>query len=350
MHAWQDLVYGRKFDHGIRQAAKLGGTPEQVFEQEPVKEAWQAIVREIAKELEERNALQRKAEEEPEQEEEELATVGKAPTSFPLHSASYWRAVANQTVRTYITLVPEPKTLEGVVTAIEQSSLKSIAGTPGSDSVLVFLDMDSLGESQGPGAQAIAPEVHGGPPTSAKTHSRGDARSWKSETWKFGSDSGRWRRLSHDSWRTGAPWRGERGEEHVSPLKCEKGSRSWLRSERSFDCFRWRKHQTEKAKSQRRLYIPHHSAGGQRRAFGAKRTREGLRAPSGAHYIKYRPRCQGSGAGWHVVCKQDWQLPCPIVLNPMLNNSKSAKPQTRALARSLNPRSLNPKPARSRAR
>ena len=115
MHAWQDLVYGRKFDHGIRQAAKLGGTPEQVFEQEPVKEAWQAIVREIAKELEERNALQRKAEEEPEQEEEELATVRKAPTSFPLHSASYWRAVANQTVRTYITLVPEPKTLEGVV-------------------------------------------------------------------------------------------------------------------------------------------------------------------------------------------------------------------------------------------
>ena len=155
MHAWQDLVYGRKFDHGIRQAAKLGGTPEQVFEQEPVKEAWQAIVREIAKELEERNALQRKAEEEPEQEEKELATVRKAPTSFPLHSASYWRAVANQTVRTYITLVPEPKTLEGVVTAIEQSSLKSIAGTQGSDSVLVFLDMDSLGESQGPGARKL---------------------------------------------------------------------------------------------------------------------------------------------------------------------------------------------------
>ena len=167
-------------------------------------------------------------------------------------------------------------------------------------------------------AQAIAPEVHGGPPTSAKTHSRGDARSWKSETWKFGSDSGRWRRLSHDSWRTGAPRRGEGGEEHVSPLKCEKGSRSWLRSERSFDCFRWRKHQTEKAKSQRLLYIPHHSAGGQRRAFGAKRAWEGLRAPSGAHYIKYRPRCQGSGAGWHVVCKQDWQLQCPVIKPYML--------------------------------
>ena len=99
--------------------------------------------------------MQRKAEEEPEQEEKELATVRKAPTSFPLHSASYWRAVANHTVRTYITLVPEPKTQEGVVTAIEQSSLKSIAGTQGSDSVLVFLDMDSLGESQGPGARKL---------------------------------------------------------------------------------------------------------------------------------------------------------------------------------------------------
>ena len=38
----------------MKQAAKQGGTPEHVFEQEPMKEAWQLIVTELAEELEER--------------------------------------------------------------------------------------------------------------------------------------------------------------------------------------------------------------------------------------------------------------------------------------------------------
>lgn len=152
-----ELVYNKKYDNGVKQAAKLGGAPEQVFEQEPIKEAWDKIVIELAKESEERKASGPKADADEEEtaEEEILQTVRKAPTNFALHSAAYWRAVANQCVRTYVTLIPEPKTTDAVVRAITQSSLKDIAGTPGESCVLTFLDLDCLGESQGPGAQAL---------------------------------------------------------------------------------------------------------------------------------------------------------------------------------------------------
>ena len=110
----EELVYCKKFDNGVKQAAKLGGTPEHVFEQEPIKEAWEKIVVELAKEAEERKASAPKADadEEEEAEDEVLQTVRKAPTNFALHSAGYWRAVANQCVRTYVTLIPEPKTTD----------------------------------------------------------------------------------------------------------------------------------------------------------------------------------------------------------------------------------------------
>ena len=112
----QDLVYGKRFDHGVKQAAKQGGTPEHVFEQEPVKEAWQLIVQELAKELEERKAVTAEPQEdELEPQDEALKSARQPPTSFPLHSAGYWKSVANQTVRTYITVHPEPKTTDGVV-------------------------------------------------------------------------------------------------------------------------------------------------------------------------------------------------------------------------------------------
>lgn len=81
--------------------------------------------------------------------------VRKAPTNFPLHSASYWKSVANQIVRTYVTLQPEPKTLAGVVSAVAQSKLKDISRQAGQDCVLTFLDLDSCGESQGPGMQPL---------------------------------------------------------------------------------------------------------------------------------------------------------------------------------------------------
>lgn len=152
----EDLVYGKRFDHGLKQAAKQGGAPELVFEQEPVNEAWQLIVQELAKELEERKAVTAEPQEDDlEPQDEALKSARQPPTSFPLHSAGYWKSVANQTVRTYITVHPEPKTTDGVLSAVAQSSLKDIAGTQGESCVLTFLDLDALGESQGPGMQPL---------------------------------------------------------------------------------------------------------------------------------------------------------------------------------------------------
>ena len=155
--ACQDIVYGRKFDHGVRQAAKLGGTPEQVLEQDPVKEAWQKVTVQLAQESEERKASAQTTEDDDAEvgEDEVLASARKPAASFPLHSEGYWKAVANATVRTYVTLQPEPRSQDGVISALEQCSLKNISSTQGQDCLLVFLDMDSLGESQGPGQQAL---------------------------------------------------------------------------------------------------------------------------------------------------------------------------------------------------
>ena len=84
---------------------------------------------------------------------EEMAVVRKNPNHFPVNSPSYWRAVANATVRTYVCLFPEPKTFDGVCQAIAQSNLKSIRGNCGESSVVVLLDLDLLGESMGPACQ-----------------------------------------------------------------------------------------------------------------------------------------------------------------------------------------------------
>lgn len=152
----QDLVFDKKFDHGVRQAARSGGAPEQVWEQEPVKEAWEKVKVELAKEAEERKACSMQADDEEIVEDEDaLTVVRKAPTSFALHSPGYWNAVGNQAVRTYVSLVPEPKTIQGVESAVAQSSLKDIFGSQGVSSVLLWLDLDSVGESQGPGQQPL---------------------------------------------------------------------------------------------------------------------------------------------------------------------------------------------------
>eukprot|EP00435_Cladocopium_sp_Y103_P014446 s3581_g3.t1 len=170
----KDLVYGKRFDAGVKQGARQGGSAEHVWEQEQIQEAWKVIVTELAREAEERKALasaeaqedegpepadealaSAQEDEGPEPADEALASVRQPPTSHPLHSTGYWRSVANQTVRTYVTLQPEPKTTDGVSSAVAQSSLKDMKGTQGQSCIMTFLDMDCLGESQGPGAQPL---------------------------------------------------------------------------------------------------------------------------------------------------------------------------------------------------
>ena len=150
-------MYGKRFDAGLKQAARQGGSAAVVWEQEQIQDCWKVILTELAKEAEERKALAsaEAADECPEAEDGDLLQVREPPNCHPLNSTAYWRSVANQTVRTYVTLHPEPKTTDGVSSAVAQSCLKSMAGTQGQSCIMTFLDMDSLGESQGPGAQPL---------------------------------------------------------------------------------------------------------------------------------------------------------------------------------------------------
>ena len=152
-----DLVFDKKCDGSLRQVARSGGLPEQVWEMDQVKEYWAKIKTELAKEDEERKARSMPVDNEASAEEHEdaLTVARKAPASFVLHSPGYWSAVGNQAVRTYVSLVPEPKTIQGVETAVGQSSLREIIGCAGASSVLSWLDLDSVGESQGPGQQPL---------------------------------------------------------------------------------------------------------------------------------------------------------------------------------------------------
>ena len=149
----EELIYGKKYDNALRQGLKqggAGGAPEATFENESVKEEWSKVEAQLEKEASERKAQQQKAlglEEGDEEGPGEEVLMKRAPNQHPVNTEEYWMSVAYQTMRTYCTLLPEPKTLDGVASAISQAmSLKDITGT-----VVAFLDIECLGETMGPG-------------------------------------------------------------------------------------------------------------------------------------------------------------------------------------------------------
>lgn len=79
----------------------------------------------------------------------ELELLRKPPQQHSEGSESYWKAVANQTVRTYCCFNPEPKTLDGMI-SWTSSVLQEFQGEVGKSCVLTHLDLDALGESLGP--------------------------------------------------------------------------------------------------------------------------------------------------------------------------------------------------------
>ena len=46
----QELVYGKRFDAGLKQAARQGGSAAVVWEQEQIQDCWKVILTELAKE------------------------------------------------------------------------------------------------------------------------------------------------------------------------------------------------------------------------------------------------------------------------------------------------------------
>ena len=149
----EDLVFGVKFDNQLRKAALTGSIVENVFEFADVKEKWDEITAQLQNEDSERKVPQGLAEEKSRETEDQTSVVilRKGPQNFAQNSIQYWRAVANQTVRTYIALVTEPRTQESVLRAVEQSHVQKV--TKGN--VLILLDLNLLGESMGPGANEL---------------------------------------------------------------------------------------------------------------------------------------------------------------------------------------------------
>lgn len=149
------MVYNQKYDNGVRQAAKQGGAAEAVLEQASIAEAWQLVEGQLANEDAERKAALKTDEDDEDEQVEEASLLIKGPNAFAAQSPMYWKSVAFQTVRRYITLQPEPRTHEGVVQAISQCPLKTVQGDCGESSVIVWLDIDMLGETMGPAGQPL---------------------------------------------------------------------------------------------------------------------------------------------------------------------------------------------------
>ena len=150
------MVYNQKYDNGVRQAAKQGGAAEAVLEQASIAEAWQLVEGQLANEDAERKAaLKTDEDDEDEQVEGKQVCSSKGQMLLRPRSPMYWKSVAFQTVRRYITLQPEPRTHEGVVQAISQCPLKTVQGDCGESSAIVWLDIDMLGETMGPAGQPL---------------------------------------------------------------------------------------------------------------------------------------------------------------------------------------------------
>ena len=149
-------MFGRKYDNGLRQVCKTGSVPEAVLENEQVQTEWTKIHDLLKNEEAERKAAAGLAAEAEEAtgEQCELEMLRKPPAQHSEGSPTYWKAVANQTVRTYCCFNPEPKTLDGVITWTN-SVLQEFRGELGVGCVLTQLDLDLLGESGGPQQQPL---------------------------------------------------------------------------------------------------------------------------------------------------------------------------------------------------
>lgn len=155
----QDLVFSKKFDNALKQTAKSSGVVEAVLEHESVKELWDQVLATLQNEDAERKAAEKlqvtASDGDAADLAEELEQVRKPPSQHSEGSEKYWKAVGNQTVRTYCTFAVEPKTLDGVIGLVSQSPLREFSGEEGKSSVLTHLDMDGLGESIGPGQRPL---------------------------------------------------------------------------------------------------------------------------------------------------------------------------------------------------
>ena len=169
----QDMVFFKTFDNLLKGVCKgVATNPEVILELDSVSERWQQVTamrqNELAQEQASNEPMDSEAEET--QDEEALLTEArKAPNTLKHGSPSYWRAVANKSVRMYLTFVTEGKNDSQLQLQVSQwQAATALQPEIGKKTILVHLDTALLGESSGPHCQA---ELRG--------------KRWKPAAWLF---------------------------------------------------------------------------------------------------------------------------------------------------------------------
>ena len=134
------------------------------MELDSVNERWQQVVAMRQNEIAQEQAAVATGNDDDEAEESHgeeaaLAEARKAPNTLQQGSPSYWRAVANKSVRMYLTFATEGKNDSQLQLQVSQwQAATGLQPEIGKKTILVHLDTALLGESSGPHCQ---PELRG---------------------------------------------------------------------------------------------------------------------------------------------------------------------------------------------
>lgn len=161
----QDVVFFKTFDNVLKGVCKAANTnPEVLMELDSVNERWQQVVAMRQNEVAQEQAAVATGNDDDEAEESHgeeaaLAEARKAPNTLQQGSPSYWRAVANKSVRMYLTFATEGKNDSQLQLQVSQwQAATGLQPEIGKKTILVHLDTALLGESSGPHCQ---PELRG---------------------------------------------------------------------------------------------------------------------------------------------------------------------------------------------
>lgn len=160
---FQDVVFLKTFDNLLKGVCKgMTTNPEVIMELDSINERWQQVVATRQNELAQDQAkmeTSKDIDEESQDEEALLNQARKAPNTLKQGSPSYWRAVANKSVRMYLTFVTEGKNDSQLQLQVSQwQAATGLQPEIGKKTILMHLDTALLGESSGPYCQ---PELRG---------------------------------------------------------------------------------------------------------------------------------------------------------------------------------------------
>lgn len=124
--ASQKLIYSKTWDNSLKQLARGNKNIDEVMELPQIKEEWDRLLALRENELVNEKAAASAADGGSLEAEEEtpLSTMRRPPTDFQEYSMQYWKAVANTSVRRYITFSCMPSTQSQMTRIVSQSPLK----------------------------------------------------------------------------------------------------------------------------------------------------------------------------------------------------------------------------------